>query len=29
MIAQTKDSLSFRVSVTETTYEQSFSITIG
>ena len=29
MIAQTEDSLSFRVSVTETTYAQSFSITIG
>ena len=29
MIAQTKDSLSFRLTDTEATYEQSFSITIG
>ena len=29
MIAQSEDSLSFRLTDTETTYEQSFSITIG
>ena len=29
MIDQTEDSISFRLTDTETTYEQSFSITIG